>query len=112
MIKLNSKALRSNRQVAKRTPSFPESQRYAERENHGENHNFDFFLKQLIWIFNLNSKVQKLLSEELENRTTQFPELEGIDAKSKEGMRLGFLTLMSCGLLDQTGIYRFLFGPV
>ncbi|KAL4353332.1 hypothetical protein GQ457_06G010210 [Hibiscus cannabinus] len=60
------------------------------REIPGENHNFDFFLKQLIWIFNLNSKVWKLLPEELEKSHNPIPGTRGNRRKSKEGMRLGF----------------------
>ncbi|KAL4281182.1 hypothetical protein GQ457_03G016830 [Hibiscus cannabinus] len=42
------------------------------------------------------AKFGNSLPEASKNRTTQFSGQEGIGAKSKEGMRLGFLTLMLC----------------
>ncbi|KAL4355458.1 hypothetical protein GQ457_06G009320 [Hibiscus cannabinus] len=66
------------------------------REIPGENHNFDFFLKQLIWIFNLNSKVRKLIPEELEKSHNPIPGARGNRRKKKGGYAARFLTLMLC----------------
>ncbi|KAL4341340.1 hypothetical protein GQ457_08G034230 [Hibiscus cannabinus] len=58
--KLISKAPRSNRQATKRTPSLSVNQRKCTKHKPEKNHNFDFFLKRFVWIFNLNEKLAKI----------------------------------------------------
>ncbi|KAL4386248.1 hypothetical protein GQ457_09G019350 [Hibiscus cannabinus] len=58
--KLISKAHRSNRQATKRTPSLSVNRRKSTKHKPEKNHNFDFFLKRFVWIFNLNKKLAKI----------------------------------------------------
>ncbi|KAL4384249.1 hypothetical protein GQ457_15G017410 [Hibiscus cannabinus] len=58
--KLISKAPRSNRQATKRTPSLSVNRRKRNMHKPEKNHNFDFFLKRFVWIFNLNDKLAKI----------------------------------------------------
>ncbi|KAL4320157.1 hypothetical protein GQ457_18G010900 [Hibiscus cannabinus] len=58
--KLISKAPRSNRQATKRTPSLSVNRRKRNKHKPEKNHNFDFFLKQFVWILNLNDKLAKI----------------------------------------------------
>ncbi|KAL4279034.1 hypothetical protein GQ457_03G016370 [Hibiscus cannabinus] len=58
--KLISKAPRSNRQATKRTPSLSVNRRKHTKHKPEKNHNFDFFLKRFVWIFNLNEKIAKI----------------------------------------------------
>ncbi|KAL4366509.1 hypothetical protein GQ457_05G028550 [Hibiscus cannabinus] len=58
--KLISKAPRSNRQATKRTPSLSVNRRKRTKHKPEKNHNFDFFLKRFVWIFNLNEKLTKI----------------------------------------------------
>ncbi|KAL4367819.1 hypothetical protein GQ457_05G022660 [Hibiscus cannabinus] len=103
--KLISKAPRSNRQATKRTPSLSINRRKRTKHKPEKNHNFDFFLKRFVWIFNLNEKLAKIStkSTRINNRAKfgnsfpkqakiaqpQFPELE--KSAHKEGFgQLGF----------------------
>ncbi|KAL4340050.1 hypothetical protein GQ457_08G032520 [Hibiscus cannabinus] len=58
--KLISKAPSSNRQATKRTPSLSINRRKHTKHKTEKNHNFDFFLKRFVWIFNLNEKLTKI----------------------------------------------------
>ncbi|KAL4386102.1 hypothetical protein GQ457_09G021070 [Hibiscus cannabinus] len=104
--KLISKAPRSNRQATKRTPSLSVNRRKRTKHKSEKNHNFDFFLKRFVWIFNLNEELIKISTNSTrinkrakfgnsfpktsENRTTQFPG-QGKTAQRGQGYRrLGF----------------------
>ncbi|KAL4298064.1 hypothetical protein GQ457_12G013780 [Hibiscus cannabinus] len=97
--KLISKVPRSNRQATKRTPSLSVNQRKRTKHKPEKNHNFDFFLKRFVWIFNLNVKLAKISTKSTrikkrakfgnsfpktsKNRTTPIPGTRKIGARSK-----------------------------
>ncbi|KAL4342125.1 hypothetical protein GQ457_08G032530 [Hibiscus cannabinus] len=104
--KLISKAPRSNRQATKRTPSLSVNRRKHTKHKPEKNHNFDFFLKRFVWIFNLNEELAKISTKSTrinkrakfgnsfpktsKNRTTQFPG-QGKSTQRGQGYRqLGF----------------------
>ncbi|KAL4361387.1 hypothetical protein GQ457_04G019030 [Hibiscus cannabinus] len=58
--KLISKAPRSNRQATKRTSSLSVNWRKRTKHKPEKNHNFDFFLKLFVCIFNLNEELDKI----------------------------------------------------
>ncbi|KAL4279608.1 hypothetical protein GQ457_03G012590 [Hibiscus cannabinus] len=67
-----------NEHLRFRIPEIAQNREFPEK-----NQKLDFFLKRLDWIFNLNSKVRKLLPEASKNRKSQFPEQGEIGGKSK-----------------------------
>ncbi|KAL4368057.1 hypothetical protein GQ457_05G020880 [Hibiscus cannabinus] len=104
--KLISKAPRSNHQATKRTHSVSVNRRKFTKHKPEKNHNFDFFLKQFVWIFTLNEELAKISTKSTrinkrakfgnsfpktsKNRTTQFPG-QGKSAQRGQGYRrLGF----------------------
>ncbi|KAL4291444.1 hypothetical protein GQ457_14G014810 [Hibiscus cannabinus] len=97
--KLISKAPRSNRQATKRTPSLSVNRRKRNKHKPEKNHNFDFFLKRIVWILNLNDKLAKFSTKstrinkrekfvnsfpkQAKNRTTPIPGTREIGAQEE-----------------------------
>ncbi|KAL4352372.1 hypothetical protein GQ457_06G012310 [Hibiscus cannabinus] len=97
--KLISKAPRSNRQATKRTPSLSVNRRKHTKHKPEKNHNYDFFLKRFVWIFNLNEKLAKISTKSTrinkrakfgnsfpktsKNRTTPIPGAREVGAQGE-----------------------------
>ncbi|KAL4278143.1 hypothetical protein GQ457_03G019590 [Hibiscus cannabinus] len=105
--KLISKAPRSNRfKQRNELPSLSVNRRKRTKHKPEKNHNFDFFLKRFVWIFNLNEELAKISTKSTrinkrakfgnsfpktsKNHTTQYPG-QGKSAQRGQGYRrLGF----------------------